>query len=146
AFTRKAALRSGLSGTFVQSSVVIDDPRSVRSVMVKTASAANGFMTMRYASSCCLVVPSARSHLVAGRARQGSAATPTSPPPACATHPAATHPPKYSTELEDSRCGAGSGRARSLPGGTVNDLGRLGAPADSSVTRIRTGRSPGLAT
>ena len=77
--------------------------RSVTRVNENTASEPNGFMTTTYASCPFWVVPSGRKKERPARGRHASAATPESSPPARATHPAAIHPPKYSTIEARSR-------------------------------------------
>jgi hypothetical protein len=80
-----------------------------------------------------------------GASAHGSAATPESSPPACATHPAAIHPPKNSTNVPEPRSFARNGTCTCAPAGTVSGSPPAGLRVDRCVTRTSTGSGPGFA-
>ena len=101
-FSRSITLRCGAMRRSVRFEFRIGARDCESTATSITASTSNGFITMRSASCPCSVVPSAANQRVPASGAHGSAATPVADPPACVTHPAATHPPKYSTNDDEA--------------------------------------------
>ena len=110
------------------------------------ARASNGFITTRYEACPSPVSPSAANHVVPAAATHGSAATPDSSPPACDTHPAATHGPNHSISDDDARSVAGTGTCSVEPGSTESDFGASDREDEIVVTRIEAVAELGFAT
>ncbi len=91
------------------------------------------------------MVPSGANHVGPVAAAHGSAPTPISPPPPCATHDAAIHPSKYSTYVEASRPLAGTDTETVACGGTVSVCGLARFLEENDETLATTGASPGFA-
>ena len=69
---------------------------------------------------------------------QGSAPAPKAPSPPCVSQPAAIHPPKYSTKVDDDASVAFTSCATSPPAGTVTETDGAGPSDVSEVSRAVT--------
>src|SRR5437016_11649682 len=119
---------------------------SVWSSRLNTAAVAAGFMTTIHPSSPRSVVPSGMNHVRPSVRVHGSEAIPDCEPPARAAHAAPTHPPKYSSSVDAPRVSALTGTLTSDVAATDSVLDTPAPACEKVVTRIGTGRGPGLVT